>query len=144
MFLILYFLGKTSMKKCNFINKKQPFAGVLRNKWSLKFPKFHRLEKACNFIKNRLQHSFFSVKFAKFLRIPFFTEHLRWLLLSNISQLHIFNIKTNTEMFFFLLVCWLQGSSQGPLARRGYITEKSSVFSSFFRWGRWELIIRGF
>ena len=33
---------------------------------------------ACNFIKNRC----FPVKFAKFLRTPFFTEHLRWLLLN--------------------------------------------------------------
>ena len=36
---------------------------------------------ACNYIKKRLQHRCFSVKFAKFLRIPFFTEHLWWLLL---------------------------------------------------------------
>ena len=28
-----------------------------------------------------LQHSCFSVNFVKFLRTPFFTEHLRWLLL---------------------------------------------------------------
>ena len=31
---------------------------------------------ACNFIKKRLQHRLFP---AKFLKIPFFTEHLRWL-----------------------------------------------------------------
>ena len=36
---------------------------------------------ACNFIKERLQHRCFPVKFAKFLRTPFFKEHLRWLLL---------------------------------------------------------------
>ena len=36
---------------------------------------------ACNFIKKRLQHWCFPVKFAKLLRIPFFTEHLRRLLL---------------------------------------------------------------
>ena len=33
----------------------------------------------CNFIKNRLQHRCFSVKFENFLRAPFFTKHLRWL-----------------------------------------------------------------
>ena len=33
----------------------------------------------CNFIKNRLQHRCFPVKFTNFLRTPFFTEHLRWL-----------------------------------------------------------------
>ena len=37
--------------------------------------------KACNFIKKRLQHSRVPVKYAKFLRTPFFTEHLRWLFL---------------------------------------------------------------
>ena len=35
----------------------------------------------CNVVKNRLQHRCFPVKFAKFLRTPFFTEHLQWLLL---------------------------------------------------------------
>ena len=34
-----------------------------------------------NYIKKRLQHSCLSVKFAKLLRTPYFTEHLRWLLL---------------------------------------------------------------
>ena len=32
--------------------------------------------KACNFIEKRLQHSFFPVKFTKFLRTYFFTKHL--------------------------------------------------------------------
>ena len=36
-----------------------------------------------NFIKNRLQHSRFPVKFKKFLKTPFFTEHLRLALLAN-------------------------------------------------------------
>ena len=35
----------------------------------------------CNFIKKRLRHRCFPVKFAKFLRTTFFTEHLQWLLL---------------------------------------------------------------
>ena len=37
---------------------------------------------ACNFVKNRLWHRCFLVNFAKFLRTPFLTEHLRWLLLN--------------------------------------------------------------
>ena len=37
--------------------------------------------KAWNFIKKRLQHRSFPVKFAKFFKITFPTEHLRWLLL---------------------------------------------------------------
>ena len=31
----------------------------------------------------RLWHSYFSVNFAKFLKTPFLTEHLRWLLQKN-------------------------------------------------------------
>ena len=48
-------------------------------RWSL-FNKVVGL-KAWNVIKNRLQQRCFSVKFAKFLGTPFFTEHLGWLLL---------------------------------------------------------------
>ena len=33
-------------------------------------------------LKKGLQHRCFPVKFAKFLRKAFFTEHLRWLLLN--------------------------------------------------------------
>ena len=35
----------------------------------------------CNCIQKRLQHRCFPVKFGKFLRTPFFTKHLQWLLL---------------------------------------------------------------
>ena len=38
---------------------------------------------ACNFIKKRLQHRCFP---AKFLRTPFFIEHVRWLLLQNFNE----------------------------------------------------------
>ena len=38
--------------------------------------------KACNFIKKESLAHVFSWKFLKFLRTPFFTEHLRWLLLN--------------------------------------------------------------
>ena len=36
---------------------------------------------ACNFIKKETWHRCFPVNFPKFLRIPFFIELLRWLLL---------------------------------------------------------------
>ena len=39
--------------------------------------------KAYEIIKKRLQHIYFSVKFVEFSITPFFTEHLRWLLLYN-------------------------------------------------------------
>ena len=37
--------------------------------------------KACNFVKKKLEHRCFLVNIAKFLRTPFFIEHLWWLLL---------------------------------------------------------------
>ena len=74
-----------------FLDDKSTF---LQKRGSLKFRKFNRktpvLEflfnkvaglKACNFIKNRLKHRCFPMKFANFLRTPFFREHFRWLLL---------------------------------------------------------------
>ena len=59
--------------------------------WSLFFNKYAGL-KACNFIKKRLQHRFFPVKFPKFLRTPFFTEHVRWLLLKISHELSLYCI----------------------------------------------------
>ena len=47
---------------------------------SLLFNKVSCLRPA-TLLKKRLQHRCFPVNFAKFLRPPFFTEHLRWLLL---------------------------------------------------------------
>ena len=47
-------------------------------------------------LKQRLWHGCFSMNFAKFLRTPFLTEHLRWLLLflfsyrSNVLKLNSF------------------------------------------------------
>ena len=40
-----------------------------------------RRSQACNFIKKRLWRRCFPVNLAKFLRTPFLTEHLCWLLL---------------------------------------------------------------
>ena len=63
--------------------------GVLKN--FAKFTGKHLCRaQLCNVIKKRLQHRFFSVKFTKFLRAPFFTEHLRWLFpLVEMLRLHV-------------------------------------------------------
>ena len=46
-------------------------------------------------LKKRLWHRCFSVNFEKFLRTPFFIEHLRWLLLNwEIDWCIIFSIYT--------------------------------------------------
>ena len=60
---------------------------------------------ACNFIKKRLQHRCFPVKFAKFLRPPFSTEYLRWLLLYVFISIstNFFKIDTITGVFLLAL-----------------------------------------
>ena len=50
--------------------------------WSLVFNKDAGLQ----LYYKRLQHRCFPVKFVKLFRIPFFTEHLRWLLLENLFR----------------------------------------------------------
>ena len=52
---------------------------------------------ASNFIKKRLQHRFFPVKF---FRTLFFTEHLRRLLLTRVSSIVFMNF-CNTRLFLF-------------------------------------------
>ena len=47
----------------------------------LNFTEKLQLLKDCNFIKKKLQHKRFPVNITKFLRTPFFTEQLGWLLL---------------------------------------------------------------
>ena len=49
-------------------------------------------------IKKRLRHRCFRVTFAKFLRTPFLTEHLRWLLLHIEKQLHK-EPKSNSKIY---------------------------------------------
>ena len=46
----------------------------------------------CNFNKRKLQHSRSSMKFAKFLRTSFLTEHLWWLLLYH-CKLHLYRLR---------------------------------------------------
>ena len=67
------------------ISRSQMFfkIGVLKN--FANFAGKHLCWNACNFIKKRLPHRCFFVKSSKFLKAPFFTEHLRWLLLKSPS-----------------------------------------------------------
>ena len=48
--------------------------------------------RAATLLKKSLWHRCFPVNFAKFLRTPFFTEHLRWLLL-NSKNIHFIRWK---------------------------------------------------
>ena len=75
----------------------QRFTIALQNRYSSELCKFHRnISVSKSLLKNvagdlikRLQHKWFPVKFAKFLRAPFFTDHLLLLLfkISNINNL---------------------------------------------------------
>ena len=78
--------------------------------------------------KKRLCHRCFPVNFAKFLRTPFFTEHLRWLLLKKVicwyRKLIIHIIisficnfwqainKSNIDIEKLLILFWLQLKNQ--------------------------------
>ena len=56
---------------------------------------------ACNFIKKkRPWHKCFPVNFVKFLRTPFLTEHLRWLLLVKRRTLDTFSNYRNSILLF--------------------------------------------
>ena len=90
--------------------QKQSFTDVLQNRCSqentcfgVSFLKSCRL-KACNFFKTRLQHRCFPVKFAKFLRAPFFTEHLRWLLLER-NCVVLWQDYESAKLRAFVLTC---------------------------------------
>ena len=56
--------------------------------------------KACNFIKKRLQHRCFSVKFAKFLRAPILKNTCEWLFLKKILFYDDSQVKGTNRMFF--------------------------------------------
>ena len=54
---------------------------------------FNKVARPATLFKKRLRHRCFPVNFVKFLRTPFFTEHLWWLLLfvkRHIYSVHIF------------------------------------------------------
>ena len=55
--------------------------------------------------KKRLQDSCFPVKFAKFLRAPFLTEHLWWLLLQ-LSWLRLYFLKKVLLNSYFATLLW--------------------------------------
>ena len=52
-------------------------------------------------LKKRLWHRCFSVNFERFLRIPFFIEHLRWLLLTLAFKLLKRDQRNNSQKLFW-------------------------------------------
>ena len=104
------------VRRCSF--KKFANFTVKHLCWNLFLIKSEGL-KSSNFIETRLQNRCFPVKFAKFLRTPFFTEHLRWQYTSEI----IFN-------FIYKLT--------------KYNYSYSIAFSSCCSNDHWTIIITGF
>ena len=69
-----------------YFGQKQSLGGVMQNRCSYKFRKFHRKTpvpslRPTNLLKRRSWHRCFLENFAKFLRTPFLIEQLQWLLL---------------------------------------------------------------
>ena len=82
---------RSSHQRCSIIK------GVLRN--FAKFTGKHLCQRLffkvaglrpATLLKKSLRHRCFPVNFAKFLRTPFFTEHLRWLLLHVNLNIYIY------------------------------------------------------
>ena len=66
---------------------------------------FNKVEgAACNFIKKRLRHRCFPVKFVKFLRAPSLTEHVLWLFLANCLNKLVFFYKNCSQSSTSLIV----------------------------------------
>ena len=68
-----YFVKATTFRRRNFFTEKYMCQCLF----------FHKVVglRPTTLLKQRLWHRCFPVDFAKFLRTPIFTEHLRWLLL---------------------------------------------------------------
>ena len=84
----------------------------------------------------RLWHSCFSVKFAKFLRTLFLTEHLQWLLLRAPNFVSVPRLCTiqNTSNFLakaHLKTFFLQNSSQWLLSNVSYFFKKGKNRNNF-------------
>ena len=107
--------------------------------------------KTCNFIKKRLEHRCFPVKFAKLLGTSFFTEHLRWLLLSLLQHKRIKWKNKNETKWNKINIKWknvitwtysLESTSDGVLfntvaALTAYNFMKKGLHIRCFLWILW-------
>ena len=92
---------------------------------------------AWNFIKKRLWHRYFPVKFAKFLNTPFFTKPLRWLLLRaakfvSMPRLCTVQNTSNSLVKAHLRTPFLHNSSQWLLSNVSYFFKKREKQKQFF------------
>ena len=109
-FKIRYQLLKTPFvqKKCNTFRSSHQRCSIIKGVYrnfakfkgkhlclSLFFNKAAGLRRPATLLKTRLWHRCFPVKFVKFLRTPFFVEHLWWLLL-NFSNDNTVSLQVNS------------------------------------------------
>ena len=76
-------------------------------------------------LKKRLWHRWFPVNFAKFLRTPFLTEHLWWLLLKSKSKLRTMCRKNHENFKNSKLGCNLTGSYKKEYIHRHFYIQLS-------------------
>ena len=87
-------------------------------------------------LKKRLSHRCFPVKFAKFLRTTFLSEHLRWLLLrvpNFVSVLRLCTIQntSNSSAKAHLRALFLQNSTQWLLSNVSHFFKKGKNRNNF-------------
>ena len=104
LFHVVYITSTSSMQKQSFTNVFTYVLESLFNKVEdLLLIKLQTFRPAT--LLKRLQHRFYPVKFPKFLRTPFFTEHLWWLLLSMLLFLNVFSWMFFTSLQYCDFLC---------------------------------------
>ena len=94
------------------IGQKRSSGGVLCIRCSQRFRKIYRknlcqslhFNKVAGLRSTRLWHRCFPVNFSKFLRAPFLTEHLRWLLLNLTLSQYIVKQLYHREIYGYIIV----------------------------------------
>ena len=82
--------------------------------------------------KKRLWHRYFPVDFAKFLRTPFLTEHLWWLLLKSKSKLRTMCRKNHENFKNSKLGCNLTSSYKKEYIQRHFYIQLSFCIRRHF------------
>ena len=110
------------MKPCVKDLQKHSYRGVLLKKCFQKFHKSHRKTpvseslfnkvpglRPATLFKKRIWHRCFTVNFVKFLRTPFFIEHLWWrllIILFNLKMPEIFFLVDFEQVFYKIFFVW--------------------------------------
>ena len=121
---------------------KQPLVDTFRNRcsfsnfaifigkhlcWSPVLIKAER-SRIATLLKKRLQHRCFLVNIAKFLRTPFFIEHLRWLLLKYISRNQLIFARY-MKVFFYKVVLFFHQHK---------LTTQNFCWKYYFKWSHFQ------